>query len=116
MTEYVPAEGDVEIELDGVRMWLKPTLNACLIISRVNGTAGPRVLADQCLQLNLDAISTVIAAGLGVRVEDIQGQVFKTGTMNLFGKCIRFIHVVSNGGRLPVSGDEETLENPQKIG
>ncbi len=115
MAEYVPGEGDVEIELDGQKMWLKPTLAACLAISR-SGAGLPRVLADQCLQLNLDSVCLVVAAGLGVRVEDIQGQVFKTGTINLFGACIRFIHIVSNGGRPPKPEDENTPVDPPKSG
>lgn len=115
MTDYVPGEGDVEIELDGAKLYLKPTLAACLAITRA-GASGPRVLADQCLQLNIDAISAVIAAGLGVRAEDIIGQVYKTGTMSLFSKCVRFIHVVSNGGRPVKVEEEKTPDDPPKIG
>lgn len=105
--------GDVAIELDGKSLVMRPTMEACLRLSRT-GTAGPRVLAEQCLALNLDTITAVIAAGLGKPDSEVQTAVFRTGTINLFAKCIQFIHIVSNGGR-PVSEEEaQAATDPMK--
>lgn len=112
MTEYVPGEGDVEIKLSGETLYLKPTLDACLRLSRTN-ERGPVVLSEQCLALNFDTICFVLAAGLGTKPEEIQQRVFDTGTVNLYGKAVRFIHIVSNGGRpeKPLEG-KDALDPP----
>lgn len=109
--DYVPGEGDVEIELEGGNQFLKPTLEACLRISR-SGEDGPRRLADKVLALNFDAICHVVAAGLGKPVDEIQEVVFRTGTVNIFGACLRFIHIVSNGGRPPKKEEEKKRKGP----
>lgn len=105
--EFVPGEGDIEIELEGRKFWLKPTLEACLRISRANGSLGPRELSERCLQLNFDSIVYVIAAGLGCEIDEkLERSVYRTGIVHLFGKCVRFIHIISNGGRPFVEGEE----------
>lgn len=98
MTDFTPGEGDVAIQLAGRTEYLRPTLGACMRLSR-SGANGPRVLADQVMALNFDTINFVIACGLDKKEEETQQDVFTTGTVNLFASCIRFIHNVSNGGR-----------------
>lgn len=113
--EFVPGEGDVEIELEGKRFWLKPTLEACLRVSRAPGSRGPRELSEQCLQLNFDAIVYVIAAGLGCEIDEkLERTVFRSGTVTLFGKCVRFVHIISNGGR-PFAKEEEAKGDADPI-
>lgn len=105
--EYVPGAGDVEIELEGKKLRLKPSLEACLRLSR-SPLGDPRALYDKCMGLNFEAMITVIAAGLGVEIEEIQESVFRTGTANLIGPCSRFIINVSNGGRAAVEEAKES--------
>lgn len=105
--EYVPQAGDVEITLEGKKFWLKPSLEAALKISR-SGRSGPRVLVEECMNLNFPTIVFVIAAGTGLAQADLEGPVFRTGTINLFGLCVTFIHTISNGGRPPSDkGDKD---------
>jgi hypothetical protein len=106
--EYVPQKGDIEITLEGQTLWLKPSLEAALKISR-SGRSGPRVLVDECMNLNFQTIVFVIAAGTGLKEADLEGPVFRTGTINLFGLCVSFIHTISNGGRPPSDkGDKDS--------
>ncbi len=108
--EYVPGAGDVEITLCGKTLYLKPTLEACLRLSR-GGATGPRGLAEQCMALNFDAVVAVVAAGLGRDDKALQREVFETGIIDLFGACVKFVHVVSNGGR-PAAEDENKAVDP----
>lgn len=109
--EYVPGAGDVAIVLQGKTVYLRPTLEACTRLSRTS-LPGPRELSEQCLALNFDAICIVIAAGLGKRDEEVREAVFETGTLELFGLCVRFIHIVSNGGRPLVEAGPDEAKVP----
>lgn len=111
MTDYTPGEGDVAITLNGQNLHLRPTLAACMRLSR-SGATGPRILADQCMALNFDAINFVVACGLDRVEEDTQNDVFLTGTTTLFGACVKFIHNVSNGGRPYKEATAGTVEDP----
>lgn len=117
MDEYVPGAGDIEIELIGsdkteYKDWLKPSLAACIGLSR-NSLGEPRQLADLCLQLNFDAICAVVALGTGQpNDESMQRLVFNTGTIKLFGQCVRFIHTISNGGRPPKTLEDMIAPDP----
>lgn len=111
MSEPKIGAGDIEVVIEGQTLLLKPTLECCIKMSR-SGVAGPRVLSEQCMALNLDAIAFVIAAGLDKTIEQVQGPIFRTGTINVFAACIRFIHVVSNGGRPITEEDENTPKDP----
>ena len=114
-TDYVPGEGDVAITLAGRTEYLKPTLRACLRLSR-SGADGPRRLGDQCMALNFETINFVIACGLDLPEEKTQEEVFSTGTISLFGPCIRFLHNVSNGGRPATEGDGKVAGSPRTGG
>ena len=110
---YEPGAGDITITLSGESVALKPTLEACIRISRAT-KSGPRGLADQVLSLDFDAVCLVVSAGTGRKLEDVQKAVFETGTINIFGDCIRFIEIVNNGGRPPKQ--EEKAADPLPVG
>lgn len=111
--EYAPGAGDVKITLDGAEQVLKPSLGAALKLSRT-GDDGPRRLGDRVLALNLEAIAFVIAAGLNISVDnDLTTKVYRTGAINLFGPCLRFLRIIHHGGREPINKeDEETPGGP----
>lgn len=92
------------ITLDGEELYLKPSLHACMQISRMDDA--PVVTVEKIARLNFDTIVKVIALGLGVSpTERLQQRVFDTGVAKFTGPCIRFINNVNNGGR-PLSQEE----------
>lgn len=112
MTDYVPGAGDVEIELNGNTEWLKPSLAAALLISG-SEWGDPRSLADRVLGLNIYAIRYVIAAGTGRKPDDaLLADVYATGTVVIFGKCLRFLHIIANGGREPKEDENKPGDPP----
>lgn len=89
--------GDVVVELDGHTITLKPTLKAAMALSRVNG--GLTALVGKCLAYDFDAIHKIIADGSGINSKDLPDLIFRTGLIELAPPCIRFIHILCNGGR-----------------
>lgn len=104
MSDHNIGEGNVEMELDGELITLKPTLKAALALS--NGQGGIPAMVQRCINLEMDALCSVISHGLGVWSKDIPEKVYKTGLFQVSGRCIRFLNVVSNGGR-PLNDEEE---------
>lgn len=102
--------GDIEIELDGNILYLKPTLSACQRISAMRG--GLNASIEKCLQMDFDAICQVISAGLDLNPTQskmIPEAVFKAGLYDVSAKAIEFISVVGNGGR-PLDEDDDEGE------
>lgn len=115
MAEAEPGIGDVPIVLDGKEMLLKPSLQACMDISRLAG--GGQAAIQRCLALEFDTICAVISAGLGlnpVQAKKLPAAVYATGTISLHGACIDFIHIVNNGGR-PPDPTEDEQEQPDPL-
>jgi len=113
----IPGSGNVSLELDGETVTLRPSLAACLGISRMHGS--PAVTAEKVQAMDFDACVQVLALGLGVAPNKrLQEKVYKTGMVEIRAALITFIHIVNNGGR-PIAnelaGDEEgsETENPQ---
>ena len=107
--------GDVVINLDGEEVTLRPTLEACTTLSRIQG--GIHAQVQRCLALEFDAILAVIVAGLGMRgngSKDLPGKVFKSGLIQLSAPCISFLHIVANGGR-PLGEDQEEESSPLEL-
>lgn len=102
------AGGKVEIMLDGRPVFLIPTVEACLAISRLDG--GLNSAVRRCHALDFDTICDVVAAGIGAnpiqRKDAIPKAVFQTGLFNIAASCIEFINVVANGGR-PMDDDDK---------
>ena len=106
MSEANIGAGDIEIELDGKPYTMRPTLKAALALSNVQG--GISMMVQRCLNCELDAIVSVISHGLGATSKDLPELVYKTGMLNLNAQCIRFLHVISNGGRPPVEKEDDS--------
>ncbi len=100
-----PGDGDVGITLDGEDTFLKPSLRACMGISRLHNN--PYETANRIMQMDFDVIVKVAAYGLNVAPNKIlEEKIYRTGIVNIRPALIAFIHIVNNGGR-PVSVDEE---------
>lgn len=106
--------GDVVVTLDGETVTLRPSLKACTTLSRAQG--GITGLVQKCLNYEFDTILSIIVAGLGMvgtGSKDLPERVYKTGLTELAAPCIRYLHIVANGGRYPlVQGEEEMDESP----
>ena len=113
--------GNVTITLAGREYILRPSLNACLVISRQAG--GIRGAIDKVLAMDIDMIVRVIQLGLGNdaarRFKDLPEVVFRSGltdtSSGLMAHCIEYLGVLANGGR-PLARDEaearDDSENP----
>lgn len=101
--------GDLEIELDGKIVVMRPTLEACTRISAIAG--GFNGAVQRCLNMDFSMICEIVAVGIGAnprqREKDVPAAVYKTGVLILSAPCIDFIRIVSNGGRPPLDEDEE---------
>lgn len=108
-----PGAGDVEIVLveggEERTHRLVPSLGACMHLSRAAGGIAGAV--DRVGRLDFDTIVEVVAVGLGVNPSQkeklVQPAVYETGLIMLSAPCISFLHVVANGGRAPVSGEQD---------
>lgn len=102
--------GDVEIELDGEIVTLRPTLRAMQTISRQRG--GIVTAAEAVGRLDFDAMVQVIKLGLDTDTRDIPEKVWRTGLGSLSGPLIRYLTILSNGGRPIDGGEASDGENP----
>lgn len=114
--------GNVPIVLDGEERELKPSLNAVQVISRQYG--GIRAAIEQVLKYDIDAVTNIVVLGLGLApagAKEIPNKVFRTGLAGengLAAPCIRYLTILSNGGRPPepveASDDDTSPPSAQK--
>lgn len=111
-----PGAGDITILLDGKEQVLRPTLHACMEISKFAG--GAQNAIRRCLAMEFEIICEIIAIGTGFTSMKerrlIEEAVYQTGTIGLAAECILFIRTINNGGRIPVDddGDEGGAGDP----
>lgn len=119
MTKSSLGAGDVKITILGNEYTLKPTLLAAKTISKDFG--GGFAAMTRLSQLDFDAFVKVIAVGLTLtdtgkqKFADGKGleeAIFETGVVSLSADCIRFVHIVMNGGKPPVDVEEGGEEGP----
>lgn len=104
-----PGAGDVIITLAGKEHTMRPTLEACMAISKLAG--GAQNVLKRCFDQDFDMLVDVISIGTGYTSlkerQLIQQAVYETGTIRIAGDCMLFVRIVNNGGRLPDDGDDE---------
>lgn len=107
----------VTIVLDGEEKTLEPSFGAAKAISSRYGGVTPMI--DRVLKMDLDAVATVVALGLGYLPprqppKDLAEQVYRTGltddTGGLAQKCILYLQIIAGGGRLPSAEQEDGLD------
>lgn len=101
--------GNVDIELAGEKVTLRPSLAAAQAISRQSGGISAAVAAVG--GFDLDMIVSVVTLGLGVtgaEAKAIPDKVWRTGLTDLVGPVTKYLTIIANGGR-PVddAGGEE---------
>lgn len=105
--------GDVEISILGKEYTMKPTLAVAKLLSKKFG--GGIIAVSRINQFDIEAYVDVISAGLSLTErgesafadgKGLASAIFETGLMDLAAPCIRFVHIVINGGRPPSDGDE----------
>lgn len=111
--DAMPGDSDIPITMGGDEYVLKPSLEACLAISRLAG--GLMETRRRIMQLDFDTVCEVLAAGLslnpGQRQRMLPKLVYETGVINLTGACIDFTLIVGNGGVMPGLEDDEPKED-----
>jgi len=105
MSEPKIGAGDISLSLNEHEIVLHPTLRAATTLSSSQG--GITRMVERCLQLEFEAIYAVILAGMGGKQsKDLRELVYAKGMLDLSPICIRFLHILANGGR-PLTPDEE---------
>jgi hypothetical protein len=108
--------GRIEIELDGRRCFLVPTLDACVELSQLAGPSGLVSIAERCNRLDFLMICAVIGAAIeiegkklnpGQREKLLPKAIYEAGVVGVAARCVEFITLVMNGGRSPEDEDEE---------
>lgn len=111
--------GDVTVTILGKEYTLKPTLLAAKTISKDFG--GGFAAMTRLSQLDFDAFVKVLTVGLTLTDKGKQAfadgkgleeAIFETGVVSLSADCIRFVHIVMNGGKPPVDEDEGEDKGP----
>lgn len=95
--------GQVDIELGGETVTLKPTLGA---MQKINRKFGSLLAAAQQVQtMDFEALAFILAAGCGRK--SVEQEVFETGVINLIGPAANYIAALMNpSGREPGEGDQ----------
>jgi hypothetical protein len=118
--------GRIPIELDGKVHDLVPSLEACIEISKSSG--GLNGAVQRLSVMHFETMCMVIGAGLRIdgkplnprqRDDLVPGAVYRAGLVDLAPICIKFCHVIANGGRLPEEaeqGDEGSEEEGEGDG
>jgi hypothetical protein len=111
-----PGAGDVPIIIDGKEHLMRPSLEACMAISKLAGGAN-RVI-ERCYALDFEMLVDVIAIGTGYTSgrerKLIAEGVYKQGTISVAADCVLFVRIVNNGGHPPADNGEvdEDADDP----
>lgn len=103
--------GNVTVKILDEEYTLVPNLRAAKAISSKYG--GGLAAVGRIGQMDIDVIVDIIATGLSLTPNGIkkfanetglEEAVFKTGLFELSGPCVKFVHILMNGGK-PVGED-----------
>jgi hypothetical protein len=112
LTDFQLKAGDVEVVLDGEKLVLRPTLNACQTVSRMTG--GIMDAIRRVGNYDFDLMVTIIALGLDLKskrdVEALPDRVWRTGMNKVARPVLQYLSVIANGGRPLEDGEEDPPE------
>lgn len=101
--------GNVDLELDGETVTLRPTLKAAQTLSRrTDGLIGA---IERVSRFDLDTVVAVVALGIDKPEKDVAERVWRTGVNEIAPHAIKFLGILANGGRpADGSGGEEDAD------
>ena len=103
--------GQVDVELDGETLTLKPTLKALMKIESHFG--GMRAAIERCGDLSLDGLSVIIAAGAGLsprETKDVKDKIFAEGITNVLPSATEYLLLLLNPTGKEVEETEDDSE------
>jgi len=110
MEEATLGAGDVEIDLGGDKVVLRPSLRAAMKLTTQPG--GLSSMVQRCSNLDIEAISDVIITGGSIKVDELTKElIFETGLLSLAAPCITYLNALANGGKL-LSEDKNEDKSP----
>ncbi|WP_430436865.1 hypothetical protein [Oceanibaculum nanhaiense] len=115
--ESVATLGEVEIELDGETVTLKPTYGATTRIEKRFG--GWQGAVQAAAAVNTETLAFIVQQGLGLKDSDyprLREAVWRSGAMDLTGPVIRYLRILANGGKPLDEDGDSTAEDPEKNG
>lgn len=100
--------GDVVLSLPKDEIVLTPTANALKMLSRQGG--GIPGMVQRCMNFEFDSIMMVVQYGatlnpVQLKNHSVEQQVFEAGISNIAPLCIRYLTILSNGGKPPEDPD-----------
>lgn len=102
--------GEITMELDDEQVVLKPSLGACMGISKMDDS--PLATGSKIMSLNFETICQVVALGLGVPLrQPLREKVYKTGLFEIRAPLMNFIHIVNNGGKPPPNIEVDDVDD-----
>lgn len=103
------SEGEVEIDLNGTKLTLKPTLAAIKALSRTHG--GMNAVIQGLIGQNFETAVAVIRFGANMSDRDarnLEDRVFRNGlTTELLTRLIEYVGMLANGGKPVVAAEPE---------
>lgn len=100
--------GDVPIKIDGEELIMKPSWGAAQLVSqRFGGISGA---VEKVIRLDIDSTVQIVMFGLGYVGTrkppiDLAEKIWRSGLTDQSGgiaeACVKFLHVLANGGRPP---------------
>lgn len=114
MSEPSVGAGDVEIFLDGKAITLKPSLDACIKISKMGGPGGMNTVAQRLANLDFEMFCDVVTAALAVnpvQAKSVPAAVYNAGMIHLLGPLLTFVRIINHGGTLPDDEESEAGED-----
>jgi len=104
--KVVPGSGNVEVHLKNETVVLKPSLEACIAISRMHNSIIQTV--EQIRSMDFDTIVRVFCIGIGEQPSNKwREKIYRTGVTSVASPLIQFVTIVNNGGKPPSENDED---------
>ena len=107
-TKATLGAGNVDLDLGGETVTLRPTLRAAQAISKQNG--GIMAAVQAIARFDLEVMTAVISLGLNIttprEINDLAEKVWSTGMADLVEPVTRYLTILANGGRPVESGGE----------
>lgn len=119
MAEHRIGEGDVPIKLfDGEELVMKPSWGAAQQVStRFGGISGA---VEKVIRMDIDTTIQIVLLGLGYLgnrkpPSDLAERIWRSGLTDGSGgiaeACVKYLHVLANGGRPPTPEPGEVTDD-----